>query len=256
MFQATLALFISLSAFAQAGGSIRARFTDSAGGAVVAEVRVLELKDGAEVFHGHAEPSGTVLTSALKPGNYRLIASAPGFRRVDLRGVRVKAGKMVDLGPREMGFSGCDTPGMSCSYYGSSTEQIDWRAEIGDHRGSVRVHRQCGLDIDNEVKTVCPEPNEGPNWLIRSGFELRVVEAKGHFYLEAVNGAAISRPNSSDASCGDARFTKSRIPVDGLGTGVDFCTRSTQGSVAHVFFTEDVERGSESIALWVVTRKR
>ncbi|MBN9662748.1 MAG: carboxypeptidase regulatory-like domain-containing protein [Acidobacteria bacterium] len=219
MFWPMMALLISASVFAQTGGSIEARFTDRAGAAVVAEVRVLDLKDGAEVFHGNTEPAGTLLASALKPGSYRLIAKAPGFRRVDLRPVRVKAGKVVHLGSFPMDFSGCDAPGMSCSYYGSSTQQIDWRLEVGDHRGSVLVQRQCGVDFDKEAQLACPEPGEGRNWLKDSGVDLRLVESGGHLYLEAVNGAAISVPNKSDSRCGNARYTGSRLLVDNLGAG-------------------------------------
>lgn len=247
-------LLLTSSAFAQTGGAIRARFADSAAAAVVAEVSVVDPKDGAGVFHGHAEATGTVHASALKPGVYRLIARADGFRRVDLPSVRVEAGKVVDLGTLEMDFSGCDAPGISCSYYGSGAQPAVGRAELGDYRRSVRVQRLCGVDLDNEARTVCPEPGGVRNWMKRAGIELQLLEAKGHLYLEAVNGAAISVPNSSDWRCGDARFTESRLLVDDLGKGVDFCARSATGAIAHVFFPEEVQRGSESVALWVVTR--
>lgn len=254
MFRTTVVLLLTSSAFAQTGGAIRARFADSAGAAVVAEVRVLDPKDGAAVFHGNAEATGTLRISALKPGAYRLIARAAGFRRVDLPSVRVEAGKVVDLGTLEMDFSGCDAPGISCSYYGTGDQPIDWHAELGNYRRSVQLRGLCGIDLDNEARTVCPQPGRARNWKKRAGIELQLIEAKGRRYLEAMNGAAISVPNTSDGRCGDARFTESRLLVDDLGKGVDFCARSARGAIAHVFLSEEVDRGSESVALWVVTR--
>lgn len=43
--------------------------------------------------------------------------------------------------------------------------------------------------------------------------------------------------------------------MNGLGLGVDFCIRSKQGAVSHVFFVDDVESYTNELTLWHVTRK-
>ncbi|MGJ5815393.1 carboxypeptidase-like regulatory domain-containing protein [Paludibaculum fermentans] len=256
MIRSAAFLLVPFSVFAQSVPSIQVRFTDVAGAAIVASASVLQSRDGTQVYHGEADSTGALRTPELEPAAYRLIAHAPGFRRLELTGLQVEAHTVLDLGARVMEFAGCDAPGVHCSPIGTPEHPPDLRAELGDYRGSVRLNRQCGVDIDTAAKMTCPVPAGIHAGSIETGIDLQLTGEQGSLYLVAVNGAVFSTPNASDATCGNARFTLSRILVEGPVRGIDFCTRSVEGAVAHVFLTEDVVRGSESVALWIVTRKR
>ncbi len=215
-------LSISLSAFAQAGGSIRARFTDTAGAAIVASISIFHARDGPEIHRGQADSAGVFQAPALKPGPCRMIARAAGFRRLDIPGLQVNRHRFVDLGALQMEFAGCDAPGVHCLPIGAREHPPDVRAESGDYRGLVRMQRPCGVDIGNEAKVACPESGGRRDWWKTGGIDLRLVQARGRLYLEAVNGATLSIPKASQTGCAGARFGLSRILVEASSMGGRF----------------------------------
>jgi hypothetical protein len=101
---------------------------------------------------------------------------------------------------------------------------------------------------------ICPELEGGV--LKAPDSDLRLAEENGTLYLLPVNGAALSQSNALTSGCSGVTFRNERFGVVGLGQGVDFCVRTKDGSVSHVFFTDDVENQSTTVALWYVTRKR
>jgi len=75
-------------------------------------------------------------------------------------------------------------------------------------------------------------------------------------YMTALNGAALSLPNSPHDDCRGVHPKEAKIRIDGLGSGDDICLYTHDRHWSHVFLTADVDRRSPQIALWHVTRKR
>lgn len=84
---------------------------------------------------------------------------------------------------------------------------------------------------------------------------MQLARENSNLYLAAINGAAMSLPNSAKSDCNYAKYIESRIRADGLGPGIDFCIRAKSGAVSQVFFEEDVDRGASGLQLYYVTRK-
>lgn len=218
-----------------AAGQIKGIVVDQTGAAIPALIRVIETDSEAVVERMRADESGKFKTGFLIPGSYTVTAGAPGFRRRDITTIVVRNDQTIDLGNIKLDLAGCDAPRVSCDEFLSS-DFVRKRAEARVTSGELRL------------KLGHVEPASESNHLL-------FTKDGAHVYLIAAKGAAMSIPNSSTADCGDAKFSEARIRVDGLGPGVDLCVRRKDGVVSHVFFTEDVERDSEEINLWYVTRR-
>jgi hypothetical protein len=64
------------------------------------------------------DASGTFQFSAFESGEYVILARMGGFQSRVLQ-VRVASGQKVDAGALELRLSGCDSPGVSCDYFGN-----------------------------------------------------------------------------------------------------------------------------------------
>jgi len=197
----------------------------------------------AVVLRLHAQETGAFEATALTPGLYSVTAFAPGFRKRDLSRIIVQARSVADVGNITLELPGCDTPGTSCSYFGEIPDDI---IRITT-RSYVTMKTGCAVDLDRKGDTICPEHEDS---------DVSLVSKTGELSLVAVNGAALSTPYPSSRTCDDASFDRKDMAVVGLGLGVDFCVRTSRGSVSHVFFTDDIESEStEQVKLWYVTRK-
>ncbi len=79
---------------AQTEGALRGRVTDLRSGAAVAGARVLLLPGGRGAV---ADTDGAYAVRALRPGRYRVIVAAPGYREIERDSVRIVGGQTVVL---------------------------------------------------------------------------------------------------------------------------------------------------------------
>jgi len=228
---------VALFAFAASasGGQIKGVVVDESGGPILAFVRVIETSSGAVLARMRASETGTFQTDILGAGSYTVTVGLNGFRRRDITKIAVGNGETTDVGSIKLAFAGCDAPGVMCDEVFSSDLERE-RAEARVTRGELRLKLGQGADT------------------AESG-DLQFTKDGAHVYLVPANGAAVSIPNSSTTDYSDAKYSKARIRVDGLGPGVDLCVRRKDGVVSHVFFIDDVERDSPEIHLWYVTHR-
>ncbi|MGH9632542.1 MAG: carboxypeptidase-like regulatory domain-containing protein [Bryobacteraceae bacterium] len=231
-------------------GRLRGHVVDASGGAIPAIIRVIRPDTNTVVLRFRAEEDGTFQTGPLAPSVYSLTAFSQGFRRRELRKIVIKPGHIADLGEITLDISGCDTPGTNCDYIGEVPDRV--KRIIAE--SNVTLRPTCAVDLDRKGETVCPEQEDDIQMARDS--DIRLAKLNGTLYLVAVNGAALSEPYASTSDCSRVTYGNDSIPVVGLGPGVDCCVRTKRGSVSHVFFTEDVENESTTVALSYVTRRR
>jgi hypothetical protein len=230
-------------------GRFHGTVVDSAGGAVRAIVRVFQQPTGTAILRFHATNSGAFDTDPLPAGVYSLTFFSPGFRRRDLRNVAIEAGRTTSLGEIKLEFSGCDAPGMNCDHFGAVPESV--KRIIAE--GNVILKLRCVADLDRKSKPVCP----GHDGAIRApSADVGLAQENSTVYLVAENGAALSTAQPPTSDCSHATYGNTRLPVAGLGLGVDFCVRTKRGSFAHVFFTDEVENLGTALSLRYSTRTR
>lgn len=247
-------ILASLSLFAQnepenSFGRFQGHFVDTSGGAIAAIVRVVRADTNAVVLRFRANDDGSFRTGPLIPGPHLVTGFATGFRRRELQNLTIKAGHINELGKITLDLAGCDAPGTNCDYFGevpNSARRIVAEAYI-------TMEPSCTATLDRKIEVVCPE-RAGKLAMSAKG-EISLVERNDTLFLIPGDGAAISSLQGSNADCSAVTYRHEDIAVVGLGPGVDFCVRTKRGLIAHVFFTDDVEAGSTSVALWYVTRK-
>jgi hypothetical protein len=166
--------------------------------------------------------------------------------------VVVEGGRIADLGVLRLDIAGCDAPGVSCHVI-TSKGYPGPDSRISAQAG-VRLALSCAVNLEGAGQPVCSKRN-GP---VHDGrdVDIRLERINGMSYLIAMNGSAICARPPSNSECSGVKYDLERLAIVGLGPGVDFCVRTKRGSLSHVFFTEDVENESTSVALWYVTRRR
>lgn len=180
-------------------------------------------------------------------GAYTSTAWAPGFRRREVKGIAVRAGERASAGTITLDLSGCDGPGVNCDSFFTGSVVEDPATKRITSSGYFELKEDCGADIDGKGMVQCAEGLAGVDFrLVRHGVGLS---------FAAENGARMALPNSSNPDCTTAEFGAARIRVDGLGPGVDLRVRGRRGTMAHVFFTDDVEREDRAVRLWQVVRR-
>jgi hypothetical protein len=230
-------------------GGVRGHVVDASGGAIPALIRVIRPDNNAVVIRLKAQDDGSFATSALNPGVYSLTAYAQGFRRREVRNIAIRAGHPTDLGQIRLDLSGCDTPNTNCDYFGDAPNGIKQLIASS----GVTLDVSCAVDLDRKSEPLCSKAADiivSPRQV-----DIRVARENGTLYLVAMNGATLSKPDAATSDCSGVTFGTKRIQVIGFGHGVDVCVRTNRGSVSHVFFTEDIENNSSTVALWYVTRK-
>ncbi len=234
---------------ANSAGRFQGTVVDPEGAAVRAIVRVLQQPTGAAILKFNASDSGAFQTDPLPAGVYSLTFFSPGFRRRDLRNIAIEAGRTTSLGEIRLDLSGCDTPGTNCDYFGGVPDSV--KRIIAE--GNVVLALRCVADLDRKGEPVCPDRDgvtRAPN------ADIGLVKENSIVYIVAENGAALSTAEPPKSDCSRATYGNTRLPVAGLGPGVDFCVRTKRGSISHVFFTDDVENENTAVSLWYVTRTR
>lgn len=247
---AALALTVEAQAAGQTvrGGRVRGLVVDVAGGGVArAFIRVLDPDSNTIVARTMAGDGGAFQTGTLDPGSYTVRAWAGGFRAGVIRGVVVRNGEITDLGKIQLGLAGCDAPGVNCDDFGIGPRS---KPVVS---GYLEVKLECRVDLGKGT-IHCPDSDTNPSYGRTADFQLTKDQAG--IYLSPINGAASSAPNSSRVDCSDAKFSESRVRLDGLGPGYDICVRTHDRRFSHVFLEDDVEPGSSEIRLYFVTPKR
>ncbi len=217
-------------------GHVRGVVVDATGGGLRwAFVRVLQPASKSLIARVPADPNGVFQTGALQPGSYVLVAWAQGFGVRRLSPVVVRAGETTDVGTMQLDLASCDAPGMMCDDFGMGPPDPFLA------RGYLELKLDCGVELRNN-KCYCPD-SSGAMRQDRA-LDLRLTKDETGVYLNAVNGATLSASRES------------RFRLDGLGPGDEIWVRTHEGLRSHVFFVDDVERGSPSVRFWHVTRQR
>lgn len=245
-----LPLLLQIDPVATQGG-IKGQVVDASGGAISAAIRVVHPDSNALVLRLQARENGSFETSSLAPGVYSLTAYAQGFRRRELQNIVVSAGHSLNLGQIMLDLAGCDAPGITCDYIGGGDPPKSVTTIVAS--GSVTLTPSCAVDLDRKPTPVCPAQAADLAFLQQA--DLRVARENGTLFLVAVNGATLCKPDAATSDCSGVAFGNQRLNIVGTGPGVDFCVKTKQGSVSHVFFTHDIERDINTVALWYVTRE-
>jgi hypothetical protein len=224
--------------------AVAGRVVDTAPAGVAAFVRVVRAETGEVAGRVRAEASGEFVVDGLAAGRYSVTAWAQGFRRAEVKGVMVREGERRELGEMVLEVAGCDAPGVHCLWVPATQREREpeWmrRIRFRDYR-VLKV--ECGADVDERDPGRCVErPALADVRLKREGERLVLV---------AENGARLA---VAGGECDKAAYRETRMEVDGLGPGVDFCVKSAAGNEAHVYFTGDVEPGMAEIRFWFVIR--
>lgn len=228
------------------GSAVVGRVVDTSPAGVAAFVRVVSTETGAVARRVKADEAGAFVMAGLPAGHYTVTAWAPGFRRAEVKGLVLREGERRELGEMVLQVASCDAPGVQCMPVAPAGQklEISWLERIlfQDYR-ALKVG--CGADIDQR------EPGRCLQGTALADFRLR--REGGRLALVAENGARLA---AEGGECGQARYLETRLEIDGMGPGVDFCVKSAKGHEAHVYFTQDVEPGVEEIQLWYVIRGR
>jgi hypothetical protein len=224
------------------GGRIRGVVVDATGAALPgAIIRVVQPDSNVVVARARANQAGDFETDAVGEGEYVVAVWLQGFRARWTSPVVLRDGSIVSLGNVRLDLAGCDAPGVLCDSFGLGPPEPD------NTRGFVDVKLGCGVDL-NAGKVYCESRQPG-------GVDLNFLKDDSGIYLIPANGAALSPPNLPRGDCRDANPSTAKLPVDGLGPGDDICARTHGGRLSHMFVMSDVERGSDHLRLWHVTRK-
>jgi hypothetical protein len=252
MFAGLLAFILSTATLTQvtegsaSGGQIRGRVVDPGGNGIDAFVNIVQSKTATIILRTRADQKGAFQTDLLDAGTYVITLWLQGFRRSNLIEVFVRDGQTTDLGVVRLPIAGCDAPGVMCDYVTDSTPRSE-KVIIGS--GYLRLAPLCGVDFDNKGTVHCPATSASRR------VDIELDRDRGDLYLVAVNGAALSILEDSNADCSTARYGETRMRVNGFGPGVDLCVRSKRGALTHLFFTGDVNPESSHIDVWQITRK-
>lgn len=248
MFRLWLLLFVVVStAPGGATQQVRGAVVDTTGAAIGgATVRLLNSVSG-EVAHVMANDSGQFQLEIAAPGGYIVTAWHRGFRRRRVKVVSRPEGEALDLGNIRLDFAGCDAPGVICDSFGAAPPP-----DPVVSRGDLQIRTDCMVAFATS-RAFCAGDLKGWN---EGDADIRLIRDERGVYLAAMNGAALSEPDLPRLDCGDAYPKEKQIRIDGLGPGDDICLHTHDRHWSHVFFTDDVDRGSRNIGIWQITRKR
>ncbi|MBS1827077.1 MAG: carboxypeptidase regulatory-like domain-containing protein [Acidobacteria bacterium] len=239
---ATLLLTIGFPAAPlQAQSRFQGHITDTEGAAIRAIIRVLDPRTNAVIQQFDAKEDGTFQTSPLPPGAYSLTAFASGFRRHEWRNIAISANQTISLATVALDFAGCDPPGVNCDFIGPPPDDVK-RIVV---QAYITLKPSCAVDLDRKPTEACSAATPAT--------DIALIEQNNTLQLIPTNGATISPTNSN---CTSTVYTNNKLPVSGLGPGVDFCVRTNKGALSHLFFVNDIDNQSTSVKLWYVTRKR
>jgi hypothetical protein len=176
---ASLALLLAASAFAQSfTASVRGTITDESGALVGAAKILVTDADRGTSFRSEADSAGRFVVTALPPGNYILVAEAPGFKKFSSGKFNVAVQQQIT---------------------------IDAKLQVGDVNTTVEVTgaaalvnttiSNLGQVIDNE--TILKLPNIGRNSMSLSYLTPGVVGSGGRRGDNNTNFVANGSRNST-----------------------------------------------------------
>jgi len=214
-------------------GKISGRTVDLSGSPIEAEVRILADTMGATIYRARADGQGFFHVEGVAPGTYALRLTRLGFSPEVIHGVVVTADSTTNIPDTILSVGPCHGPGVSCMCVPSCSGPRGKRAYL-----SVGI--SCAVDL--EVGSVlCP-----PKTLL--GANLFLSRRGDALYLGPVGRVIPSYPDH----CLKPFERIDQVRIDGLGRGDEFCIATTEGRVSHVFLTEDVKPGDESVTIWYV----
>jgi len=174
----------------------------------------------------------------LDTGTYTLVVAARGFQIRRIRDVAISSGETVVLRDVRVEVGDCDAPGVICDSF--SLEPVETIVASG----RITVPRGCGLNLD-KLDVVCDSAilSKKVDLIFTGGGE-------NGLFLTPQNGARI-RPD-----CQKIAFTDEPFRIDGMGSGENFCVRTTRGQNSHIYFDAmDLDKNTTELALWIATRK-
>ena len=153
-------------------------------------------------------------------------------------------GEALDVGSIRLDVAGCDAPGVICDSFGDVPPPDPVAS-----RGNLQIRANCMVAFITS-KVLCPGDSGGGNE------DIQLTRNESGVYLAAMNGASLSEPDLPRGDCRDAYPKEKQIRIDGLGPGDDICLYTHDRHWSHVFFIDEVSRGSHEISIWQITRKR
>jgi hypothetical protein len=217
-----------------------------------AVVRVADPDAGVLVSQTVADRAGDFRTEILKPGTYLFVVSAQGFG-ASRKSVTIQQSQVADVGAIRLEVGSCDDPGVNCDegmVVPLNSAPIRIVPVIAS--GSRWVKLDCGLDlIGGNVR--CQSDAAQPQSEPRTD-DVYLIGKDGGIYLQAVNGAALSRPNPRSKNCSEVQFDQTVVRLDGMGHGDDLCVRLREGRRSHILPLQDIWRNSTQVNLAYVTR--
>lgn len=205
-----------------------------------ATVRLIAQSGGRMVYRTTTKSDGNFRIDDVEDARYMLAVDAPGFRERLIRYVQVREEAKVNAGAVVLDVTGCDTPGMSCDYFGAHAPpeplaKGDFHATIG-----------CALDLDGPNRG-CTAADKRADLAVRQGED-------GRIFLEPLNGSSLAEPDSV-YDCRRAAYSDAPAQIEGLGPGSDICIRTRKKRYAHLFFTAEVWPSANGISFHYVVRK-
>ena len=181
-----------------AQGRLQGHVVDASGGAIAATLRVSQ-GDTNAVLRFRADENGLFRVGSLLPGQYSVTVFSPGFRRREVRNVVIEAWQTSDLGEIPLDFSGCDTPGTNCDYFGEAPNYA--KGIIAEAHVTLRL--PCAVNLGRKGATVCPK---GGGAVRARNADIRLAEENAALYLVTANGAAMSDLYASTADCSGVTY--------------------------------------------------
>jgi hypothetical protein len=249
MFRFWLIVFAFISAEPWIGWTqqVRGVVVDVTGAAVGgATVRLLK-SVSEEVAHVTGTDSGQFQLGSVGPGSYVLTAWQRGFRSRRVTVVLRQEGEALDLGHIRLDLAGCDAPGVICDWFGEAPPP-----DPVVSRSDLQIRTDCMAAFATSI-VFCSGDRMGRS---EADADIRLTRDGSGVYLTAMNGALLSEPDLPRGDCRDAYPKEKQIRIDGRGPGDDICLHTHDRHWSHVFFTDAVDRASQQIAFWQITRKR
>jgi hypothetical protein len=237
--------FVGLCGTECAFAQIRGTVTDEVGATIHgAKVHVMEADTWKTVRIVKSDSKGRFEIYDLTPGQYKIAFTVRPFKPetldVDTRAPGADADRSVRLKVLD-----CDGPGINCDSFFSSTPTPIEDPHPVAFNGSLTLKVDDALDLDH-------------GRIVRddaSGAGVKLTETNGALYLEPLNRTAFL-DNCDAIERGRARKTAATsVKVTGLFEDSEICLKTRRGRVTKIYLTNDVERSSKDVRIYLVTRK-